>query len=133
MSNFNMTLERLEPRALLSATLTAGQTVITGIHTAGVQKNYQFNLVAGQAFVIAAGDNSSTFTTEIVLFGPNGRAIARSSGADGGFIGKVIPTTGKYDVRILDITNNHTASVTLTAFYSGASTITDSDDAGAIQ
>lgn len=126
-----MTFEPLESRQLLAATLVAGQSVTTGIHTAGVQKNYFINLTKGQAFVIAAGDNGSTnYTSEVDLYAPNGRAIARSVSADGSFIGKVIPVTGQYRIRVRDVNNNGTASVTLTAFYTGGGTITDSDDAG---
>ena len=83
--------------------------------------------------VIAAGDNgSSNYTSEIDLYAPNGRAIARSVSADGSFIGKVIPLTGQYRIRVRDVHNNGMASVTLTAFYTGAGSITDSDDAGTL-
>lgn len=132
MKHTPMTLDPLESRRLFAATLTAGVSVTTGIRTAGVQKNYSINLTAGQTFVVAAGDNSSGFSTELIFISPAGKALRRSSGADGAFIGTVASVTGTYRVRVRDVSNTHTGSVTLTAFFTGASTITDSDDGGTV-
>ena len=125
-----MLIDTLEPRRLFAATLTAGVSVTTGIKAAGVQKNWSIHLNAGQTFVVAAGDNSSSFTTELVFISPTGKALRRSSGASGAFIGAVAPVTGTYRVRARDVTNSHTASVTLTSFFASSGTVVaDGDDA----
>ena len=132
MSRNTPLIDSLEPRRLC-ATLAAGDTYPTNISGSGVQKNWSINLTAGQSIVVAAGETASgPLQTELILIAPTGKAIARSVGDKGSFIGKVAPVTGTYRVRVRDLGRNDTGGVRVTAFFTGG-TVADSDDAGTIE
>ena len=134
MNSFNRPfVDLLEPRQFLSATLTPGVSYDTGLKTAGAQKNWSFNLVAGQAIMASVGNVSTdapNFHPELILIAPNGKAIARSSGNIGALVSKSAPVTGTYRVRVRDTDDVATASIAITAFYTNGTTITDGDDGG---
>lgn len=125
--------EPLESRRLF-ASLFAGQTVSTSVTTSATTKNWTISLKAGQAVVLAAGDTGSTsFAPELTLLGPTGSWVAGASGDKGAFISKTVATTGTYTVRLRDVGQNQSGTVKVTGFFTGATTITDSDDAAVAQ
>jgi hypothetical protein len=66
--------------------------------------------------------------TELILIGPNNKAIRRSVGEVGSFISYNAPVTGTYRVRVRDVGRNDFGNVQVTAFKHVPS-LTDSDDA----
>ena len=126
-------LDVLESRRLF-ASLTAGQTATSSITTSATTKNWTVSLKAGQAIVVAVGDTGTTsFAPELALIGPDGKTVATTSGDKGAFLSKTAATTGTYTVRVRDVGQNQSGSIKVTAFYTGSSTVTDSDDALAAQ
>ncbi|MGC4032327.1 MAG: hypothetical protein QM754_11460 [Tepidisphaeraceae bacterium] len=122
-------VDALEGRTMFDS-LTAGVTAVTSVTTARPNKNWTITLTAGQAIYLAAGETTaSAFQTQLILIAPTGKAIARSVGDSGSFMGKVAPVTGTYVVRVRDTDGTHTGPIQVTAFYTGASTIADGDDA----
>lgn len=124
-----MQIEPLEGRRHFAATLEPGVSYLTGIRSAGVQKNWSIDLVKGQALVLSASDaKGNSLTTELILKDPNGRTLNRAIGENGSFLGRVAPMTGRYTVRLRDLGGDDTGSVKITAFWHEPN-IVDGDDA----
>lgn len=122
--------EPFEGRRLF-ASITAGITQTVAINTTTAKtKDFTVTLKAGQAFVAAAGDPGTTsFAPELLLISPTGRTVATVGGDKGALLSTTVSTTGTYTLRVRDSKSDQSGSVKVTAFYTGASTITDSDDA----
>ena len=116
------------------ASLTAGQTVMTSVSTSATTKNWTLPLKAGQAYAVAVGDTgTSSFATELTLIGPDGKTVITTSGDKGAFVNRTAAVTGNYTVRVRDVGQNQSATVRVTAFYTGSTSVTDSDDATTAQ
>ena len=122
-------IDVLEPRRLFAG-LTAGVTATSSITTSASTKNWTVSLKAGQAIVVAVGDTGTTpFAPELALIGPDGKTMTTTSGDKGAFLSKTAATSGTYTVRVRDVGQNQSGSIKVTAFYTGSTAVTDSDDA----
>lgn len=124
----NHFVEPLESRQLF-ATLTSAETWPTVLSVNSSQKNWTIDLNVGQNVTLAAGDmDGGAISTELILIGPNNKAIRRSVGEVGSFISYNAPVTGTYRVRVRDVGRNDFGNVQVTAFKH-VPNLTDSDDA----
>lgn len=122
-------IEALEGRQLFAA-LTAGQTVTTSVTTSSTTKNWTIPLRAGQAYAVAVGDTgTSSFATELIILGPDGKTVTTTSGDRGAFVSRTAFVSGNYTVRVRDVGQNQSATVRVTAFYTSSQSVVDSDDA----
>ncbi len=125
-------IDALENRRLF-ASLTSAVTWPTVLSVQSSQKNWTIDLTEGQNVTLAAGDmDAGAIQTELILIGPNNKAIRRSVGDVGSFISYNAPVTGTYRVRVRDVGRNDFGNVQVTAF-SYQSSITDGDDAFAAE
>lgn len=125
-------IDALENRRLF-ASLTSAVTWPTVLSVQSSQKNWTINLTEGQNVTLAAGDmDGGAIQTELILIGPNNKAIRRSVGDVGSFISYNAPATGTYRVRVRDAGRNDFGNVQVTAF-SYQPSITDGDDAFAAE